>query len=127
MANWASHWVDQIVYLAGKRPLRVSAEAAGHHEKYAGEDEWSMLIRFEDDLVASYTHSFNVDFGDAAGFAYSGTEGTINISGTELLLRGKAVEGIGGETNSFGAELTEFAGAIREGRQPLCAAERSAR
>jgi predicted dehydrogenase len=122
LANWASHWVDQIVYLAGRKPLRVYAEAADHHPKYAGEDEWSMLIRFEDDLIASYTHSFNYSFGAASGFAYAGTRGVINIAGKEVWLNGKKVEGVGTETNNFRAEYVEFAAAIRQGRPPLCAA-----
>jgi len=123
IANWASHWIDQVVYLAGSRPHRVYAEAADHDRRYAGADEWSILVRFADDLIASYTHSFNVGFHAAAGFAYCGTAGTLNIAGSELLLNGRKVEGVGTETNSFRGEIKEFADAIRQGRPPLCSAE----
>ena len=123
LANWASHWIDQIVYLAGKGPLRVMAEAASHHDKYAGNDEWSILIRFEDDLIACYSHSFNCRFGMGGAFEYAGTKGTVAICGDRLLLEGEVVEGVGQNINNFGAMLKELVDSIREGRKPLCAAE----
>ena len=123
IANWASHWLDQIVYLAGKRPLRVCAEAASHHDKFAGEDEWSILIAFEDNLIATYTHSFNCGFGATNGFAYAGTAGTVEIRDACVMLNGEKVEGVGTSINNFAAQLKEFADAIREGRKPLCDAE----
>jgi predicted dehydrogenase len=123
LANWASHWLDQIVYLAGRRPLRVMAEAASHHDTYAGEDEWSILIRFEGDLIAAYTHSFNCQLGAAGGFEYAGTKATLEIRGKTLLLDGRKVEGVGENINNFTAMLKELADAVRGGRPPLCSAE----
>lgn len=120
IANWASHWLDQIVYLAGKKPLRVMAEAASHHDKYAGEEEWSMLIRFENDLIACYTHSFNCRLGIGGGFEYAGSEKTLEIRSNRLFVEGEEIEGVGRNINNFGAMLKEFADSIREGRKPLC-------
>jgi predicted dehydrogenase len=123
LANWASHWLDQILYLAGKRPLRVYAEAADHHDKYAGFDEWSMLIRFEDDLIAAYTHSFNCRMGVAGGFEYAGTKATLDIRVNRLFLEGEEVKGVGHNINDFAGMLAERVASIREGRKPLCDAE----
>ena len=123
IANWASHWIDQLVYLAGKKPLRVMAEAADQHDKYAGDDEWTMLIRFEDDLIATYTHSFNCRMGIGGGFEYAGSKGTVEIRGSQLFLEGKKIEGVGENINNFAAMLKELVDAIREDRQPLCNAE----
>lgn len=119
MANWCSHWIDQIVWMAGARPLRVYAEAANHNEAFAGVDQIAMLIGFEGGLMASYQHSFNASLGKAGGFAYMGTEGVLNLTGSELLLNGERVEGIGTNINNFTAEILEFCTAIREGRAPL--------
>jgi len=123
IANWASHWIDQFVYLAGKKPLRVMAEAADHHDKYAGDDEWSMLVRFEDNLIATYTHSFNCKMGIAGGFEYAGSKGTVEIRGNAVYLEGKKIEGVGDNTNNFAAMLKELVDSIREDRDVLCNAE----
>lgn len=119
IANWCSHWIDQIVWMVGSRPVRVSTEAASYNEKMAGVDQIAMLIAFENGVMASYQHSFNASFGCRNGFSYMGTEGTIYITGGQVLLNGEPVEGVGKETNGFGAEIREFTTAIREGRQPL--------
>ena len=99
------------------------AEAANHHDKYAGDDEWTMLIRFEDDLIATYTHSFNCKMGIDGGFEYAGSKGTVEIRGSKLFLEGKEIEGVGENINNFAAMLKELVDAIREDRQPLCNAE----
>lgn len=119
MANWCSHWVDQIVWMAGSQPVRVSAEAASYNDEFAGVDQIAMLIAFESGVMASYQHTFNASFGDASGFAYMGTEGTINLSGNQVRLNGERVEGVGTRTNDFAAEIREYTSAIREERQPL--------
>ena len=82
-----------------------------------------MLIRFEDDLIACYTHSFNCRIGIGGGFEYAGTKGTVEIRGNRLFLGGEEVEGIGRDINNFRAMLEELARSIREGRRPLCDAE----
>ena len=43
----------------------------------------------------------------------------MTLSGSDLRLNGKKVEGIGTNTNNFAAEIKEFATAIRESRQPM--------
>lgn len=69
--------------------------------------------------MATYQHSFNASFGDAGGFAYMGTEGAINLTGSSVLLNGEKVEGVGTNVNNFVAEIKEFVDAIFEGREPI--------
>jgi predicted dehydrogenase len=49
--------------------------------------------------------------------------GPLNIADRDLLPDGQRLEGLGTETNDFQVQLKEFAGAIRQGRPPLYAAE----
>jgi predicted dehydrogenase len=119
MANWCSHWIDQMVWVAASEPVRVSAEAASYNDEFAGVDQIAMLIAFENGVMAAYQHTFNASFGDAGGFAYMGAEGTINLSGNKVFLNGETVDGVGTNTNNFTAEIREYTTAIREGRQPL--------
>lgn len=119
IANWSSHYIDQILWMANKRPLRVYAEGASYNNEFAGNDEFAVIIGFEDGLMCSYQHSYNASFDDIGGVAYMGTEGTITLKGSELRLNGKKVEGIGTNVNNFAAEIKEFATAIRENRQPM--------
>lgn len=119
VANWSSHYVDQVLWMAGKRPLRVYAEGASYNGEFAGDDEFCVIIGFEDGLMCSYQHSYNASFADADGVAYMGTEGTITLKGAEVRLNGEKVEGVGTNVNNFAAEIKEFVIAIRENRQPM--------
>ncbi len=119
VANWSSHYVDQVLWMAGKRPLRVYAEGASYNDEVAGNDEFAVIIGFEDGLMCSYQHSYNASFSGLGGVAYMGTEGTITLKGSEVHLNGKKVEGVGTNVNNFAAEIKEFVTAIRESRQPM--------
>ena len=119
VANWSSHYVDQILWMANKRPLRVYAEGASYNDEFAGNDEFAIIIGFEDDLICSYQHSYNASFKDTGGVAYMGTEGTITLIDNEVRLNGKKVEGVGTNINNFAAEIKEFVMSIRENRQPM--------
>ena len=119
VANWSSHYIDQVLWMAGRRPLRVYAEGASYNDEFAGDDEFAIIIGFADGLMCSYQHSYNASFQDVGGVAYMGTEGTITLKGSEVLLNGKKVGGVGTNVNNFAAEIKEFATAIREKRQPM--------
>jgi predicted dehydrogenase len=119
VANWSSHYVDQVLWMAAKRPLRVYAEGASYNDEVAGNDEFAIIIGFEDGLMCSYQHSYNASFSGLGGVVYMGTEGTITLKGSEVQLNGKKVEGIGTNVNNFAAEIKEFVTAIRENRQPM--------
>jgi predicted dehydrogenase len=119
VANWSSHYIDQVLWMASKRPLRVYAEGASYNDEFAGNDEFAVIIGFEDGLMCSYQHSYNASFADIGGVAYMGTEGTITLKGSEVRLNGERVEGVGTNVNNFAAEIKEFATAICENRQPM--------
>ena len=119
VANWSSHYIDQVLWMADKRPLRVYAEGAFYSDEFAGDDEFAVVIGFEDGLMCSYQHSYNASFAGVGGVAYMGTEGTITLIGSEVQLNGKKVEGVGTNVNDFAAEIKEFVTAIRENRQPM--------
>lgn len=119
IANWSSHYIDQVLWMTNKRPLRVYAEGASYDDRFAGDDEFAIIIAFEDGLMCSYQHSYNASFADAGGVAYMGTEGTITLKGGEVRLDGNKIEGVGTKVNDFAAEIREFTAAIRENRQPM--------
>jgi predicted dehydrogenase len=119
VANWSSHYIDQVLWMADKCPLRVYAEGASYNDEFAGNDEFAIVIGFEDGLMCSYQHSYNGSFADAGGVVYMGTEGTITLKGSEVRLNGEKVEGVGTNVNNFAAEIKEFVTAIRENRQPM--------
>jgi len=120
VANWSSHYIDQILWLANKRPVRVYAEGASHNYEFAGNDEFAVVIGFENGLMCSYQHSYNASFADIGGVAYMGEKGTITLIGSEVRLNGEKIEGVGANVNNFTAEIKEFVTAIRENnRQPM--------
>jgi len=119
VANWSSHYIDQVLWVADKRPLRVYAEGASYNDEFAGNDEFSVIIGFEGGLMCSYQHSYNASFSDTGGVAYMGTEGTIALKGSEVLLNGEKIEDVGTNINNFTAEIREYVTAIREDRQPI--------
>ena len=122
--NWGSHIIDQIIWIAGRKPARVYAEGLSRNPVIYGIDEFSAVLGFNE-LIASYQQSYNNCFAENTT-VYLGTKGTVSIpgSGGEVLLNGKKVELEDGNTNNFTAQLQEFVSSVKEGREPLTSGKR---
>lgn len=116
--NWGSHIVDQILWVAGGKPDRVYAEGLSKNPAVHGFDELAAIFGFNGELLADYQHSYNNDFLCNSAY-YLGTNGTVAIQGTDVLLDGATVECEDKNDNNFADQLEEFVDSVKEGREPL--------
>lgn len=134
LALWGSHILDYMLWLFGRLPSRVYAEASNNNRLWEGEDEVAVTLGFDDGAIGSMVLSWNArpipgekalsaDWG-ANAFSYErfivGSEGTLQLRDERQLFRnGELVLDDVGKTDNFAVELREFAAAVREGRQPI--------
>ncbi len=117
LANWGSHSIDWILYLADEIPSTAYAIGKSYRPGvYSGHDHLSALLSFKSGLTAEYTHSFAGSYGGGLRAHCRGGE---LVQVKDMVLRnGEEVEGSAGNTNDFTAMLTEFHRSIAEGREP---------
>lgn len=114
---WGSHTVDQMIYLCGKRPVRVYAQGFSRNKLVYGVDEIIATVTFEGNIIG--VHLFSCVAGGPDGVnAVIGTEGYLQLSGGKVILNGSAVPNVKENVNDFTAEIREYATAILENREP---------
>ena len=132
---WGSHIIDYILWLSGKFPKRVYAEALSFNPNWEGEDEVSVILGFEENMMANIVMSYNARTSQSAGEGFIlptpkynryiiGTKGTLHLTDyTELFLNEHAV--ISGEQKPsiFYLQMEEFLNSILEDREPLVTGE----
>lgn len=132
---WGSHIIDYILWLSGKFPKRVYAEALSFNPNWEGEDEVSIILGFEGNMMANIVMSYNAQTSQSAGEGFIlptpkynryiiGTKGTLHLTDyTELSLNEHVV--ISGEQKPsiFYLQMEEFLSSILEDREPLVTGE----
>ena len=128
---WGSHIIDYILWLSGKFPKRVYAEAYSRNPIWEGEDEASILLGFEDGTMASIIMSYNAHTSQTKAEGYIlpipryhryiiGTKGTLHLKdNTELYLNEEKLVGDEQKPSIFYRQMKEFVTSIIENREPL--------
>ena len=118
-----SHAVDFILWLTGKRPGRVYAEKNRSNPRWEGEDDVTILLGFDDGLIATISLSFN-SRQEAYERYVIGSEKTMYFKndGT-LIMDGKILVEDNRPLESFKSQLEEFVMSIREHREPEASAK----
>lgn len=115
--GFGSHEVDMLLWLTDSHATRVYAEGEKVNPVWQDYDEVSLQMRLSNGGSASLQLSLNCKAG-AGDTIVIGDEGTLLIDGEGVHLDGERipVEPVGPE--GIEAQLREFLGAIREGREP---------
>jgi predicted dehydrogenase len=119
--------INAARYLFGSNPIEVAAfETRGHDRRFDEvEESFTALMRFPDDLVASFTCSFGA--ADTAWFQVVGTKGDICLDSAyeyqqpmEMMVtvKDKTKTQTYKKKDQFAPELIHFAQCIRTGREP---------
>jgi len=128
---WGSHIIDYILWLSGKIPRRVYAEAYSRNPNWEGEDEVSILLGYEDGTMASIIMSYNAytSYTKAEGYILPiprynryiiGTKGTMHIEdNTKLYLNEKKIVSGKQKPSIFYHQMKEFITSILENRAPV--------
>ena len=128
---WGSHIIDFILWITGKIPKRVYAEAYSRNPNWEGEDEASILLGYEDGTMASIIMSYNAytSHTKAEGHILPipryhryiiGTKGTIHIEeNTKLYLNEKKIICEKQKFSIFYYQMKEFITSIIENRTPI--------
>ena len=121
--NWGSHIIDQIIWIAGRKPIRVYAEGLSKNPAVYGFDEIAAVFGFNHGLMADYQHSYNNNFaGDT--IVYLGTKGTVAFKGDDVFLNDGKIQPEDKITNNFTAQLKEFIESVEQKREPLTSGKR---
>ncbi len=118
IALQGSHAVDYILWMMGCAPTRVYAQSSHSNPEWEGEDDAVIQLSFESGTLATVLLSFN-----APGLPYErfivGSKGCMYLKDESHLRIGDEVVVDGEEPlGNFKAQYREFAGAIREKREP---------
>ncbi len=118
-----SHAVDFIMWVTGKRPVRVYAEKNRRNPKWEGEDDVTILLGFDDGLIGTISLSFNSRQETYERYII-GSEKTMYFrnDGT-LIMDGKILVEDNRPLESFKSQLEEFVMSIREHREPEASAK----
>ena len=117
--GFGSHSVDLVLWVLDADPVQVFAYGVKNNPYWNDYDEVSIMMKLDNGAVASVLHSLNYRQQYTWDLTVIGTKGSI------LVKEGKTVQ-IGDEiletpidrTQGIYAALKEFAGAIKEGREP---------
>jgi len=127
---WGSHIIDYILWLTGKFPNRVYAEASSNNTAWEGEDEAAIVMGFKDNMISSIVMSYNTHLTQSEGEGFIlptpeynryiiGTKGTLHIKDyTELFLNEKPIVRGEQEPSIFYLQMNEFLNSILENREP---------
>lgn len=106
MAIWSVHIIDRIQWLAQKNPVAVSAVTRKNvHAELPGEQFSSLLIQFEDDVVATMTSNWLSKALSESRIRVDGDEGSITATRPHGLW-GDARWSVGREQRSEAADPT---------------------
>ena len=117
-----SHTVDYILWLMGKPPVSVYCSMYRQRCEWEGEDMVDLIMKFDEGETGTVHLSFDYKKGAVYTRIIQGSAGSMYLDDeTTLKINGKTV--VTGEQcpSSFGIQMREFVGAIREGRPPLSA------
>lgn len=114
-----SHAVDFQLWMMDETPVRVYAQSCHNNPDWEGEDEAVIQMTFKGGAIGTVLLSFN-----AEGFPYErfiiGSKGTMYTKNeTVLKVNGETVIDGDGPNANFERQYTEFASAIRDGREPV--------
>jgi predicted dehydrogenase len=117
------HAIDLMLWLTGKTPVRVYAEKNRNNPIWEGEDDVSILLGFDDGLIATLSLSLNARH-NVHEMNIVGSEKTMALrdEGT-LIMNGKILVEDNKPLESFKNQLREFVMSIREDREPLTSAK----
>lgn len=115
--GFGSHELDQILWLTDTQATRVYAEGRKVNPVWRDYDDVSVQMRLSDGSVAALHLSCNSK-QRAWDCVVMGDEGTLCVDGDALSVDGESVPVAGTAGGGMEAQLREFLGAIREGREP---------
>jgi len=114
-----SHAIDLVMWLTEKVPQRVYAEKNRSNPKWQGEDDVTIVLGFDDGLIATIALSFNSRVDSYNRYIigsektmYMKNDGSLAIDGTSIVEDERPLE-------SFKGQLREFVTSIREDREPI--------
>ncbi|MDQ1908961.1 Gfo/Idh/MocA family oxidoreductase [Paenibacillus sp. GD4] len=134
---WGSHILDYILWAYNRTPVSVYAQGHSNNPNWSGEDEVAISLSFGQGRMANILLSFNAGSRptDEEGLTGKriwstqnsiydryliGQNGMLHLKDEyELELNGEKVAACERSNSNFTWQLEEFAGAIREGREPL--------
>lgn len=122
MMLMCSHALDYVTCVKNfELPKSVYCRLASQNPNWDGDDEVSMLLEYKDGSTAALNVSFNAHDYSEYRRVIIGTKGTMLIEGEgdAIIVNGEKVfEDEWDYPAGFAAEVTEFAHAIRESREP---------
>lgn len=125
-----SHSIDFTLWMfEGKKPVRVYAEGKDVNPVLEGYDEVTILIKFDDESIATNFLSINtkpsrheglvIGPKGSAYFSHAGDHiGLIGTASTDLFINGALVMSGEQEPHIFAVQMKEFVSAILEKREP---------
>jgi 2-hydroxy-4-carboxymuconate semialdehyde hemiacetal dehydrogenase len=116
------HAVDFSLFCLGNEVRRVRGELSPLDEKTGSSLDFSMLLRYESEAIATISLSYNATPG-ASGQLFICEGGTLEVGG-QVRFGGEVVfEGEGDSLKEGVLEQNrEFVAALRQGREPACSA-----
>ncbi|MBT4496884.1 MAG: Gfo/Idh/MocA family oxidoreductase [Gemmatimonadetes bacterium] len=115
------HAVDFSLFCLDEEVRRVRGELAPLDGKTGTSLDFSMLLRYESEAIATISLSYNATPG-ASGQLFICEGGTLEVGGAQVRFGGEGVfEGAGGGLKEGVLEQNrEFVAAVRQGRKPAC-------
>lgn len=116
-----SHVVEYVTSVMGELPETVYARLGHYNPTWAGEDEITLVLGYSDKRTASCNLSFNTKKQNEQRRLTIGTEGAMLLEGeNKLSVNDEVIVDEPWDYEAgFALEVTEFAEAIREGRETL--------
>jgi predicted dehydrogenase len=127
---WGSHIIDYILWLSGKFPSRVYAETLSNNRVWEGEDEVSIVMGFDENMMANIVMSYNARTTQSTGEGFIlptpkynryiiGTKGTLHLTDyTELFINEEIIVSGEQKPSIFYLQMEEFLNSILEDREP---------
>lgn len=127
-----SHSIDYTLWMLDDRePVSVYAEGASNNEDFEGQDDVTIVIKFDDGTHATNFLSINNSPVKHQGLVV-GSEGSISwnqegdhsgdlvgVATTDLEINGAPIESQQNGPHNFALQMKEFVDSIDEGREPI--------
>ncbi|KTG12235.1 Gfo/Idh/MocA family protein [Haloferax profundi] len=131
-----SHSIDYTLWMLDDRePVSVYAEGTSNNEDFEGDDDVTLVIRFDDDTHATNFLSINnspvvhsgLVVGEKGSITWSQTGDhsgdLVGVATTDLKINGEPVTVDSGGKHNFALQMREFAESIIEQRSPEASGE----
>lgn len=125
-----AHSIDYTLWMVDSEPASVYAEGTANNPDFEGDDDATLLVRFEDGTQATNFLSINNRDPTHRGLVV-GTEGSIRweqsgdhagglvgVASTDMRIGGEPVTVPEDAPHNFTNQMREFAASIQEGRAP---------